>query len=73
MSEILFYLNLECYSTTTSVVLPSFMAESISFADIQKIKTNTQVKSVSINSDSTVVTVDYFDEFGNCLGRQKVM
>jgi hypothetical protein len=73
MSEILYYLNLEYYSTVTTVILPSFMAESISFADIEKIKTTTQVKSVLINSDSTIMTVDYIDEFGNCLGRQKIM
>ena len=73
MSEILYYLTLECYCNVRSVILPSFMASSLSFADIEKIKTTSQVTSVSINSDSNIYTVDYLDEFGNCLGRQKIM
>jgi|APGre2960657373_1045057.scaffolds.fasta_scaffold161492_2 hypothetical protein len=73
MSEILYYLTLECYCNVRRVILPSFMADSLSFADIEKIKTMSQVTSVSINPDSNIYTVDYLDEFGNCLGRQKIM
>ena len=73
MHEILFYLSLDYYSSAKSVVLPSFMASSLSFADIEKIKSSTQVTSVSINSDTNVSTVDYLDENGNFIGRQKIM
>lgn len=73
MHEILFYLTLECYSATRSVVLPSFMANSLSFADIETIKISSQVTSVSINPDPSVFSVDYLDEQGNCLGRQKIL
>ena len=73
MHEILFYLSLGYYSSAKSVVLPSFMASSLSFADIEKIKSSTQVTSVSINSDANVSTVDYLDENGNFIGRQKIM
>ena len=73
MHEILFYLSLDYYSSARTVVLPSFMASSLSFADIEKIKSLSQVTSVSINSDINVFTVDYLDENGNCLGRQKIM
>lgn len=49
------------------------MASSLSFADIEKIKSSTQVTSVSINSDSSIYTVDYLNENGNLIGRQKIM
>jgi len=73
MYEILNYLNLDHYSATRIVILPSFMANSISFADIEKIKTSTQVTSVSINPDSSICTVDYLDENANLIGRQKII
>lgn len=73
MHEILFYLSLDYYSSARSIVLPSFMASSLSFADIEKIKSSTKVTSVSINSDSSIYTVDYLDENGNLIGRQKIM
>lgn len=73
MYEILNYLNLDHYSATRSLILPSFMASSLSLGDIEKIKSSTQVTSVSINSDASISTVDYLDENGNLIGRQKIM
>ena len=73
MYEILNYLNLDHYSETRSLILPSFMASSLSLGDIEKIKSSTQVTSVSINSDASISTVDYLEENGNLIGRQKIM
>lgn len=73
MYEILNYLNLDHYSETRSLILPSFMASSLSLGDIEKIKSSTQVTSISINPDKNIFTVDYLNENGICLGRQKIM
>lgn len=73
MHEILNYLSLECYSSARSLVLPSFSASFFSLYEIEKIKELTQIKNISINSNPGISTIDFLNENGEIIGRQKIM